>query len=82
MTPARIRAHVHVWDIALRCVPAAVLCRDSYLSSGTTLHPGTVILTGTPAGVGYKRSPPRFLQRGDEVSVSIEHIGQLLNPVQ
>lgn len=53
----------------------------SFISQGTTLLPGTVICTGTPAGVGYTRSPPLYLKRGDVVSISIEGIGTLRNPV-
>jgi 2-keto-4-pentenoate hydratase/2-oxohepta-3-ene-1,7-dioic acid hydratase in catechol pathway len=52
-----------------------------FLSGSTTLLPGTVILTGTPQGVGMARTPPRFLQPGDTVSVEIEEIGTLTNPV-
>ncbi len=53
----------------------------SYLSQDTTLLPGTVILTGTPSGVGVARTPPLFLADGDHVSVNIEGIGQLNNPI-
>jgi 2-keto-4-pentenoate hydratase/2-oxohepta-3-ene-1,7-dioic acid hydratase in catechol pathway len=53
-----------------------------FLSGSTTLLPGTVILTGTPSGVGVARNPPRFLQPGDEVSIEIENIGVLTNPVR
>lgn len=53
-----------------------------FLSQGTTLLPGTVILTGTPQGVGFARTPPVFLKAGDEVTIEIEHIGKLTNPVQ
>jgi 2-keto-4-pentenoate hydratase/2-oxohepta-3-ene-1,7-dioic acid hydratase in catechol pathway len=52
-----------------------------FLSGSSTLLPGTVILTGTPHGVGMARTPPRFLQPGDSVSVEIEKIGALTNPV-
>ncbi len=52
-----------------------------FLSGSTTLLPGTVILTGTPSGVGAARTPPRFLNAGDEVSIEIENIGVLTNPV-
>jgi 2-keto-4-pentenoate hydratase/2-oxohepta-3-ene-1,7-dioic acid hydratase in catechol pathway len=52
-----------------------------FLSGSTTLLPGTVILTGTPQGVGMARNPPRFLQPGDAVQVEIERIGALQNPV-
>jgi len=52
-----------------------------FLSGSTTLLPGTVILTGTPHGVGMARTPPRWLRAGDSVSVEIEKIGTLTNPV-
>jgi 2-keto-4-pentenoate hydratase/2-oxohepta-3-ene-1,7-dioic acid hydratase in catechol pathway len=52
-----------------------------FLSGSTTLLPGTVILTGTPHGVGMARTPPRWLQAGDTVAVEIEKIGVLTNPV-
>ncbi|MFQ5757778.1 MAG: fumarylacetoacetate hydrolase family protein [Acidiferrobacterales bacterium] len=52
-----------------------------FLSEGTTLLPGTVIMTGTPPGVGFARKPPVFLKDGDEVTVEIERIGCLTNPV-
>jgi 2-keto-4-pentenoate hydratase/2-oxohepta-3-ene-1,7-dioic acid hydratase in catechol pathway len=52
------------------------------LSKGTTLLPGTVILTGTPSGVGMSRTPPRYLKDGDEVSVSIEGLGEIRNRVK
>lgn len=54
----------------------------AFLSQGTTLLPGTVILTGTPEGVGWARSPRRTLQAGDEVIVRIEGLGDLRNPVK
>ena len=52
-----------------------------FLSASTTLLPGTIILTGTPQGVGAARTPPRFLQAGETVTVEIERIGKLSNPV-
>lgn len=52
-----------------------------FLSGSTTLPAGTVILTGTPAGVGTARKPPRYLRVGDTFTVEIESIGQLNNPV-
>eukprot|EP00933_Yihiella_yeosuensis_P006059 TRINITY_DN110705_c0_g1_i1.p1 TRINITY_DN110705_c0_g1~~TRINITY_DN110705_c0_g1_i1.p1 ORF type:complete len:324 (+),score=60.64 TRINITY_DN110705_c0_g1_i1:32-1003(+) len=54
----------------------------SYLSEGTTLLPGTIILTGTPPGVGYVRSPPVYLAEGDTVEVELEGVGRLKNPVE
>lgn len=58
-------------------VPAII----AYLSGSTTLVPGTVILTGTPHGVGMARKPPLWLKAGDSVSIEIEKIGTLTNPV-
>jgi len=52
-----------------------------YLTSAFPLEPGTVIATGTPAGVGAGFDPPRFLTDGDTVRVEIEGIGTLSNPV-
>jgi 2-keto-4-pentenoate hydratase/2-oxohepta-3-ene-1,7-dioic acid hydratase in catechol pathway len=52
-----------------------------FLSGSTTLLPGTVILTGTPSGVGMARTPPRWLKPDDSVTVDIEKIGALVNPV-
>ncbi|MCG3178453.1 MAG: putative protein YisK [Phycisphaerae bacterium] len=54
----------------------------SYLSRQFTLAAGTCIMTGTPAGVGAKRKPPRFLCPGDVCTVEVEGIGQLNNPVK
>jgi 2-keto-4-pentenoate hydratase/2-oxohepta-3-ene-1,7-dioic acid hydratase in catechol pathway len=54
----------------------------SELSQDTTLQPGTVILTGTPPGVGVARTPPLFLKEGDHVTIEIEKIGQLSSPVR
>jgi 2-keto-4-pentenoate hydratase/2-oxohepta-3-ene-1,7-dioic acid hydratase in catechol pathway len=53
-----------------------------FLSGSTTLPPGTVILTGTPHGVGMAAKPPRWLKPGDSVTIEIEGIGQLTNPVE
>jgi 2-keto-4-pentenoate hydratase/2-oxohepta-3-ene-1,7-dioic acid hydratase in catechol pathway len=53
----------------------------AYLSSVFTLEPGDLILTGTPAGVGFARKPPRWLKPGDECVVKIQGIGELRNPV-
>src|SRR5512132_3654577 len=50
-------------------------------SQAFTLEPGDLLLTGTPAGVGVFRDPPRLLQPGDQVTIEIEAIGSLTNPV-
>ena len=52
-----------------------------FLSASKTLLAGTVILTGTPHGVGFARKPPVFLKTGDTVTIEIEKIGSLTNPV-
>lgn len=53
----------------------------AFASADTTLLPGTVILTGTPHGVGTARTPPRYLQTGETVTIEVEGIGRLANPV-
>lgn len=58
-------------------VPAII----EFLSGSTTLLPGSVILTGTPHGVGMASNPPRWLKPGDTVSIEIDSIGTLTNPV-
>ncbi|MEO0032963.1 MAG: hypothetical protein RIS94_2721 [Pseudomonadota bacterium] len=61
-----------IWDI-----PFLI----EYCSTFTELHPGDVIVTGTPGGVGDKRNPPLYMKAGDTVSVSVGVIGTLTNPV-
>jgi 2-keto-4-pentenoate hydratase/2-oxohepta-3-ene-1,7-dioic acid hydratase in catechol pathway len=58
-------------------VPALI----AWISQGCTLEPGDVILTGTPAGVGAARTPPRWLLDGDVVEITIGGVGTLRNPV-
>lgn len=53
----------------------------AFLSSVFTLEPGDVVTTGTPAGVGFSYEPPRWLKPGDEVTVRVEGLGELRNPV-
>jgi 2,4-didehydro-3-deoxy-L-rhamnonate hydrolase len=52
-----------------------------YITRTITLEPGDLIATGTPAGVGAFRDPPVFMQPGDEITIEIEGIGSLTNPV-
>ena len=55
----------------------------AFLSQGTTLEPGSIILTGTPKGVGFVKNPPVYLQDGDKVNVWVGHgIGTLVNDVK
>ena len=58
-------------------------CADmiEYLTTAFPLEPGTIIATGTPAGVGAGMDPPQFLAAGDTVRIAIEGIGELSNPV-
>jgi 2-keto-4-pentenoate hydratase/2-oxohepta-3-ene-1,7-dioic acid hydratase in catechol pathway len=53
----------------------------SYVSRFCTLEPGDVIATGTPAGVGFARTPPVWLKEGDVMEVEIDGLGVLENPV-
>jgi 2-keto-4-pentenoate hydratase/2-oxohepta-3-ene-1,7-dioic acid hydratase in catechol pathway len=52
-----------------------------YVSMWSQLEPGDVIVTGTPGGVGSKRTPPLFMKDGDVIEVEVEEIGVLSNPV-
>lgn len=52
-----------------------------FISKVVTLEAGDVVITGTPAGVGFMRKPPRYLRAGDEVAITVEGIGTLRNPV-
>ena len=58
-------------------VPAPI----EFMTADKTLPAGSVILTGTPEGVGMARQPPVWLQPGDTISIEIEGIGALSNPV-
>lgn len=83
-------------DLTVRCVVNGEVVQDSstsqmvfgvaelvsFISRTVTLEPGDVIATGTPPGVGYMRDPQLFLKDGDVVSVEIERIGTLSNPVR
>ena len=51
------------------------------LSECMTLEPGDLLVMGTPAGVGYARNPPVWMQPGDTIEVAIEGIGVLSNPI-
>jgi 2-keto-4-pentenoate hydratase/2-oxohepta-3-ene-1,7-dioic acid hydratase in catechol pathway len=51
------------------------------LSQCMTLDPGDVLVMGTPAGVGYARTPPVWMKAGDTIEIEIERVGLLRNPV-
>ena len=83
-------------DLSIRCVLNGEVMQDgttskmifsvaelvSFLSQGMTLIPGDVIVTGTPPGVGSARDPQVWLKDGDEVTIEIEGLGSLTNPVE
>ena len=54
----------------------------AFVTQTMTLEPGDLIATGTPSGVGFTRTPPIFLKAGDEVTIEIEKLGSLTNPVR
>jgi len=64
-------------DLLITDIPDLIV----YISTIMTLLPGDVIVTGTPGGVGFKRTPPLFMKPGDTVEVEISHVGLLRNPV-
>jgi acylpyruvate hydrolase len=70
-----------VQDACLTDMVFSVPFLVSYISSLATLEPGDIILTGTPAGIGCNRNPQVFLQAGDQISIQIDGIGTLTNPV-
>lgn len=53
----------------------------SYLSQSLTWEVGDLISTGTPPGVGVFRKPPVFVKPGDSLSITVERVGTLTNPV-
>jgi 2-keto-4-pentenoate hydratase/2-oxohepta-3-ene-1,7-dioic acid hydratase in catechol pathway len=64
-------------DLLIFSIPEII----EYVSAWSDLAPGDVIVTGTPGGVGFKRSPPLFMRPGDTVEVEISSIGVLRNPI-
>ena len=69
-----VRQEGHTSDLCFGVRKLVAFC-----SQGQTLQKGSLIMTGTPGGVGLFMKPPSFLQDGDEVSVEIENIGTLRN---
>jgi 2-keto-4-pentenoate hydratase/2-oxohepta-3-ene-1,7-dioic acid hydratase in catechol pathway len=81
-----LRVQTHVNGELRQDSPLSALIFDiptliETISALMTLEPGDIISTGTPAGVGVGFNPPKFLQKGDKVAVTIEPIGTLENPV-
>lgn len=74
MKDAKLIAFANMYSDLVFSIPKLI----SFLSQSTTLPAGTVILTGTPAGVGFKKNPPETLRDGDVFAVEIlPHIGTL-----
>jgi len=78
---------MHLNDATVQDSTTAQLIFDiptliEHLTQIVTLHPGDLIFTGTPPGVGAAMQPPRFLQAGDRCTVEIEGIGSLTNPCE
>lgn len=65
-------------DMLLHSIPRLI----AYISTFTPLEPGDVIVTGTPGGVGAKRTPPVFMKAGDVVEVEVDAIGTLVNHIR
>ena len=86
-SPNNLKIATHINGVTLQDWTTSDMIFDvpriiEFLSGSTTLVPGTVILTGTPHGVGMAAKPsPRWLKPGDVVTIEIEGIGQLTNPV-
>jgi 2-keto-4-pentenoate hydratase/2-oxohepta-3-ene-1,7-dioic acid hydratase in catechol pathway len=64
-------------DLLIHSIPRII----EYISTITTLEPGDIIATGTPAGVGSRRTPPLWMKPGDTIEVEISSIGTLRNPI-
>ncbi len=85
MDPGNVRVQMFLSGEKVQDSTTAQLIFDiptlvAHLSTIMTLHPGDLIFTGTPPGVGAARKPPRFLAPGDTCSVQIDGIGRLTNP--
>jgi len=87
LDPSKLRIQTRVAGEMLQDAPTSDMMFDvgfiiEFLSAGMTLLPGTVILTGTPEGVGLGRNPKRYLKAGEVMEVTIDGIGTLRNPVK
>ena len=72
----QLRQHSNTGLMTVR-VPALLAA----ITRTVTLHPGDIVTTGTPGGVGFFRDPPEFMQPGDTIVAEIEHVGRLTNRV-
>ena len=65
-------------DMMIHSIPRQI----NYISTFIDLEPGDVIVTGTPGGVGNKRTPPLYMKHGDVVEIEVDAVGILRNPVR
>jgi 2,4-diketo-3-deoxy-L-fuconate hydrolase len=72
----QLRQHSNTGLMTVR-VPALLAA----ITRTITLHPGDIVTTGTPGGVGFFRDPPEFMQPGDTIVAEVEHVGRLTNRV-
>jgi 2,4-diketo-3-deoxy-L-fuconate hydrolase len=72
----QLRQHSNTGLMTVR-VPALLAA----ITRTVTLHPGDIVTTGTPGGVGFFRDPPEFMQPGDTIVAEVEHVGRLTNRV-
>ncbi len=84
--PSKLAVELRLNGAVMQSAPTSQMIFDvptlvSTISEFTTLEPGDILLTGTPGGVGYRRDPQVFLQPNDLVSVEIEAVGRIENPV-
>lgn len=72
----QLRQHSNTGLMTVR-IPALLAA----ITRTITLHPGNIVTTGTPGGVGFFRDPPEFMQPGDTIVAEVEHVGRLVNRV-
>jgi 2-keto-4-pentenoate hydratase/2-oxohepta-3-ene-1,7-dioic acid hydratase in catechol pathway len=72
----QLRQHSNTGLMTVR-IPALLAA----ITRTITLHPGDIVTTGTPGGVGFFRDPPEFMQPGDTIVAEVEHVGRLVNRV-
>ncbi|MDJ0655588.1 MAG: fumarylacetoacetate hydrolase family protein [Xanthomonadales bacterium] len=86
-SPAEMKLETRLNGEVMQSAPVSDLCFDipyliEYCSTFAVLEPGDVIVTGTPGGVGFARTPPLWMQPGDRIEVDISGVGCLSNPVE
>src|SRR5260370_2437848 len=77
---AVLNGEVMQWARTSQMIVGVASCVE-FFSSFTTLHPGDVIATGTPGGVGFARTPPVWMTPGDVIEVTVEGVGTIRNRI-